>query len=397
MPEVATSATTGRVAGVDLARGLALVGMSATHMLAVQDQETGRLTLVGWVSAGRASALFALLAGVSLALVTGGVRPRSGAARARASVSIVVRALLIGVCGLWLASTGTTIAVILAYYALLFVLSVPFLGLGWRPLAGLAVAWAVVSPVVSHVWRSDLPPGPNDQVTFGSWADPMAALRELVVIGYYPVVTWMTYLLAGLAVGRLDLRSTAVAGRLLLVGVVAAVGAWLVSAALLAGGLVDRLRPPGAGPAYSWLDLLSEERSGTTPPGDIRWLAVAAPHSGTPLDLIGTTGSALAALGLCLLVMRSTAARTVLRPVAAAGTMTLTLYLLHGFVLAQHWVDWDTLWYWLAHVAVALLFATVWLRFVRRGPLETLVHDAAAVVGQLVVPAGSRASAGQRG
>ena len=113
----------GRIIGVDLARGIALIGMAATHMLAVQNLDTGRLTAVGWLAAGRASSLFAVLAGVSLALVTGGEHPRRGRDRARASVSITVRALLIGGVGLWLAGTGTPVAVILAYYAVLFVLS----------------------------------------------------------------------------------------------------------------------------------------------------------------------------------------------------------------------------------------------------------------------------------
>lgn len=375
-----------RVVGVDLARGFALIGMAATHMLAVQSPDTGRLTLVGWVAAGRASALFAVLAGVSLALVTGGTRPTSGGARARARLSIAFRAVLIGLFGLWLAGTGTPIAVILAYYALLFLLALPFLGLRWQTLVGLAVGWAVLAPWLSHAWRAQLPPGPNDQVSVESLADPVAALRELFVIGYYPALVWMTYLLAGLAVGRLDLRSRVVAWWLVGVGVGLAVLAWMTSSWLLAAGVVDRLRPPGAAGTYGWLDLQTEELHGTTPPGDLAWLGIAAPHSGTPFDLIGTTSSALAVLGGSLLICRAEWIRTLTRPVAAAGTMTLTLYLVHGYVLAQDWVAWGTLWYWLLHVASALTFATVWLLFFRRGPLESLVHASSINVGLLVVP-----------
>ena len=177
----------GRIIGVDLARGIALIGMAATHMLAVQNQDTGHLTTVGWIAAGRASALFAVLAGVSLALVTGGERPRRGRDRLRSSTSIAVRALLIGGIGLWLAGIGSPVAVILAYYAVLFVLSLPFLGLRTGTLAWLAVVWAFASPVLSHLWRQHLGEGLEDQASFVTLLDdPVATLRELVVLGYVP-------------------------------------------------------------------------------------------------------------------------------------------------------------------------------------------------------------------
>ena len=71
-----------RLAGVDAARAVALVGMMATHLEPLED-EAGRPTPVGVLFDGRASALFAVLAGVSIALMTGGVSPRRGPARPR--------------------------------------------------------------------------------------------------------------------------------------------------------------------------------------------------------------------------------------------------------------------------------------------------------------------------
>lgn len=377
----------GRIVGVDLARGLALVGMAATHMLAVQDETTGHLTTVGWLAAGRASSLFALLAGVSLALVTGGEEPRHGPDRTRSSLAIAVRAVLIGGVGLWLAGTGSPVAVILAYYAVLFVLSLPFLGLRTPTLAVLAGCWAVLSPVISHLWRQRLDGGPNDQVTFGSILDdPLAAFRELMVLGYYPALTWMTYLLAGLAIGRLDLRATGTAIRLLGLGVFLAVTAWGAAALLLAGGMADRLLPPEAvADGFGWWDLVSTEGFGTTPTEAWGWLVLAAPHTGTPLDLIGTTGSAMAVLGLCLLIVRLPWLRLLTHPVSAAGSMTLTLYTVHVFALAQPWGEWDSLGYYLTHVFVALTFATLWLLALPKGPMEWLVHQISSAVARLFV------------
>ncbi|OLT01079.1 hypothetical protein BJF90_33515 [Pseudonocardia sp. CNS-004] len=60
----------GRILGVDAARAVALVGMFATHIFPLR--EAREPTLTGLVAAGRASALFAVLAGVGIALATGG-------------------------------------------------------------------------------------------------------------------------------------------------------------------------------------------------------------------------------------------------------------------------------------------------------------------------------------
>ena len=63
-----TGTSRGRLIGLDVARCLALLGMVATHVL---DERTpgGDLTTAQWLAGGRASALFAVLAGVSLALM----------------------------------------------------------------------------------------------------------------------------------------------------------------------------------------------------------------------------------------------------------------------------------------------------------------------------------------
>ena len=377
-----------RITGVDLARGIALIGMAATHMLAVQDEFTGHLTGVGWLAAGRASSLFAVLAGVSLALVTGGQQPKGGADRARASVAIGVRAVIIGCIGLWLAGIGSPVAVILAYYAVLFVLALPFLGLRTPALAVTACAWAVLSPVVSHLWRQSLPEGPNAQVSFATLLeDPVAALRELFLIGYYPVLPWLTYVVVGLAIGRLDLRAARTAVRLVVLGVALAAAAWVTSAILLSGAVGPSRMPPSAVAAgWGWWDLASSEGYGTTPTDAWGWLLVAAPHTSTPLDLIGTAGSAMAVLGLCLLLTRFAWVRTLSRPVAAAGSMTLTLYTIHVVALAQPWGEWDSVPYYLTHVVVALVFATLWLHRLPRGPLEGLVHTVSTGVAAMAVP-----------
>ena len=64
-----TATRPGRLVGLDVARCLALLGMVATHVLDARTPD-GELATAQWLAGGRASALFAVLAGVSLALMT---------------------------------------------------------------------------------------------------------------------------------------------------------------------------------------------------------------------------------------------------------------------------------------------------------------------------------------
>ena len=66
-----------RLRGVDVARGLAVLGMFGAHLLVTDDLVwVDPSTWTGLVD-GRSSVLFALLAGVSVALLTGRTTPRT--------------------------------------------------------------------------------------------------------------------------------------------------------------------------------------------------------------------------------------------------------------------------------------------------------------------------------
>ena len=70
-------------------------------------------------------------------------------------------------------------------------------------------------------------------------------------------------------------------------------------------------------------------------------------------------------------------------PLAAAGSMPLTLYSLHVLVLATADGP-DPLRFWALQAVAALVTATAWRRFLGRGPLEALL---AAGTRRVVRPA----------
>jgi uncharacterized membrane protein YeiB len=357
-----------RLSGVDVARCVALFGMAATHVLPTTDQ-SGAPTLVGQVFSGRSAALFAVLAGVGLALAVG-PRPQLR----RAAPVVAARAAMIGLVGLLLAVFDSGIAVILAYYAVFFVLVLPWLRARPPVLLASAAVVALVVPVLSFAVRDDLPE--RDPTNPGPWdlADPAPLLSELLVTGYYPAAVWIAYLLTGMAVGRLALSSQRTAV------VVAASGAAL---ALVAHGVSALLLGPVGGyrriaeavrlPLPDTRQIVGSSSYGNIPTETPWWLATDAPHSSTPLDMAATTGSSLLVLGLALLAARAVPA--LLAPLAATGSMPLSLYTAHVVLLGTTEPT-DLLRYYWLQVAVAVVFATLWRRFVGRGPMESVIARA---------------------
>ena len=354
-----------RVDGVDVARGVALLGMAAVHVLPAEDAD-GSASLADSVASGRSAALFAVLAGVGLALAYG---RRPGA---RASAAVALRAALIGLIGLVLGLLDSGVAVILTYYAVFFLLVLPWLRAGPRLLLASAALVAVVVPFLSRLVRNALPERDRASPDLADLQDPGQLLSELLLTGYYPAAAWVAYLLAGLAIGRLALRRQRTAVGLLVTGAAAALGAHGLSALLLGPlGGYDRLagevrRQDGR----TVEQVVDAGRFGNVPTDSPWWMAVDARHSTTPLDLLATAGAAVAVLGLALLL-----SSRLLAPLAAVGSMPLTLYSAHVLVLATPEADSPTRYY-LLQVVVALVAATLWRRRFGRGPLEAAVAAA---------------------
>jgi uncharacterized membrane protein YeiB len=345
-----------RLVGVDAARGVALLGVMAIHVLPSVGAD-GRVLLVERIAAGRSAAAFALLAGVGLALWSRDRRPDER------SAALAIRALAIGLIGSLLFLVDTGVDVILPAYGLLFACAIPLLWLSGRTLAAAAVVIAVVVPPLSHVVRSGLSPSVAE-----------APPADLLITGAYPVLAWLTYLCAGLAAGRLDLRSSRVAAALLGVGVALAASAKAVSWFLLdvLGGREHLAASTGLPPrSPEFTQVLLTSQHGVTPTDTWWWLAVSTPHATTTLDLLHTTGTSLALLGALLLVARWS--RRILLPLAAVGSMTLTLYTAHVLLVNTPLMPADPSWSYAAQATAAVLFAVLWRSRYRRGPLEQAV------------------------
>lgn len=371
-----------RIVGVDIARFVALAGMMATHILPSFEDGTGELTFAQAVAGGRASALFAVLAGVSLALTTGGTTPVRGRDFVGEAARIAARAVLIAGIGLSLGELDSNIAVILTYYGVLFLVGIPFLVLRARWLLAVAALWIVAAPVVAQLARPRLPGRRFVSPPFEALHDPAQLLSELFFTGHYPAWPWLAYLLVGIAIGRTELSTWRTPVRLAMAGGALVGVAVVVSDALLGRPGVKGQLAEEFGSIEFLERTLAGGFSGSTPSGSWWWLAVRAPHTATPFDLGQTIGSALLVISICLLLGRLLPSLSAV--VFGAGAMTLTLYTAHVVLRDEGW-DGDTSAAYLGQLTAVLVAGAVFHLAHRRGPLEALAGGLSGTVRRWVV------------
>jgi uncharacterized membrane protein YeiB len=378
------TSSTGRLIGLDLARGLAVFGMYAAHI--GPDPSVGGP--LGWameVARGRSSALFALLAGFTLVLLTGRPQPRTGRAGRQAMGRVLIRSAVLVALGYALTCLDTSVDVILAAYGMVFFLSVPLYRLRADTLAVIAAATALVLPQVLYPLRA--------AVEGGSWADaviahdPLARITdsdgivELFITGAYPVLTWLPFVIAGMALGRIDLARPGIRAKVGLLGGALAVlgygGSWLALHLVPGAQAAVSATTDGGSAASAWWSDAVGDPTTSTPD----WLLVAAPHSQTTWSILGNTGVGLMVITACLIATEQSARfRWLAAPVIAVGSVSLTAYTGHIIAIKALGIDslptFPALLALVCLAAATMLLAVAWKRAFRRGPLEYMLHAA---------------------
>ncbi|GAA1962130.1 heparan-alpha-glucosaminide N-acetyltransferase domain-containing protein [Agromyces allii] len=338
-----------RVIGVDAARGLALIGMFVAHVAPAVEDPTA-LALIA-IADERPRLLFALTAGIGLGFISGGVRPlAAGEGRGILRRQIAIRAVILIAMGLLIAATlHPLVFIILDVYGVAFLLMLPLLFIPPRAALVTGIGLLAVAPALAEIAARTPFVAEARQ---GALQIPV----DWAVSGAYPVIVWVPVMLIGLALARLDLGSRST---VYLVGLV--------------GGAVACVLLP-----------LSTLLPSPYMVADAAWSVPVR----ASLETLANTGVAAVVVAV-LLVLTGLATPGVRRvsvaatsPVAAMGSMPLSIYTLHLVVIALavrvdpasgYLTDdsWPLL-LWL--VVGSMVFAWLWRRYIGRGPLEWLLR-----------------------
>lgn len=364
-----------RILGLDVARGLAILGMAGAHIGETEAFDWADPATWADLVHGRSSILFAVLAGISIALMTGRSVAPDRERLPDIRLRLIGRGAVIFVIGLCLEMLNTPIAVILTLYGLIYVAVIPFLR--WRPwqLLTAAAVLALVGPALLAFLAAAL-------------LHPFGAGIGFVLYGSYPITVWMALVLGGLALGRLHVDRIRTAVTALGIGILLAAAGYGLGAL---GQTTDASVPVGSASAAveSGWDGYAQAAAADDPlhAALTAFLAVE-PHSGGTAEVVGSGGFALAVIALCLLL--SGPLRWPLLPLGALGSMPLTAYSAHvvsivlvagpgGFFSSNP--------FWGATAIGLLLTTTLWSMLLGRGPLERLVgRGASAMAGIPTLP-----------
>ena len=399
-----------RFLGVDAARGVAILGMVVAHTIDTPPWGSEPAALLGFAH-GRSAILFATIAGVSLALMSGGTQRLSGERMLRSRMAILGRAIALLFVAGFMAMFPTSISIILACYAFWFIVALP--ALRWRPktLLIVAVALAASGKVLTEALTLLLPPRDMDLTSLGIYFIP-----DQLTGSAYPAFIWMTFVLAGLALGRCGLDNPRALRHFLLAG--------LALFAVFAAPFVAQAKSPAPlfGPSdvpissqqgqqqYCYdaqerelhpcsqqeyedqdgtlsaediadYNRLLQELGGSAgtvpqPPLDLQTLLWSfEPHSGTLFEAFSSGGLALATIAGLVLLGQLPWSRWLLAPLTGIGSMALTAYVSHLLVLSlvsEHFPALrDGLGGWL--VLGLVLFGMGWSRIFISGPLEQVL------------------------
>lgn len=308
MPQPSAS---GRLIALDVARACAVFGMIIVNVGPYTDEGPG-----GWLVRafnGRASVLFVILAGIGVVLLARS-SVRTGD---RNWVVLLWRAALLLVMGLGLQLLDHNVNVILASYAGLFLFAILLLPLPHRWLLPAALTTAIAGPVLWLILHREFELATAAPQFGDSIPD---VLTSLLVSGPYPLLVWISPFLLGMWLGGLRLDSSAVAKKMLLIGAVCGAVGWL------AGEILTAWQGEPVAEDFGW-----------------NLLITAFGHSQMPLWLISSAGTSVMLIGALLLAipaLQTSQGRTkplihsVLGVLTSAGTLALSIYVLHLLVLS---------------------------------------------------------------
>ncbi|MBU5347737.1 DUF418 domain-containing protein [Paenibacillus lautus] len=355
------SSNTTRLTALDYARAWAIFGMIIVNYklaMEVGDHGANWLQTIAGLFEGRASALFVVLAGIGVSLMT-----------AKASISrnqhmirenrktLVKRAVFLFIAGTLLLLTGWS-ADILHYYAVFLLLASVLITVSDKTLLILTGLALIVSSsmLILLDYSKGWDPG------FHRYADFWTVegfIRNLMFNGYHPLFPWISFFLIGMWLGRKGWWSGKHRRKLMMYSLLGAVIFELLSCFLIRG-------------TSPWLDADSASYLFTTKPMPPMLLYVCS-----------AACLAVAVITICFYIVERFEDNRLTGWLIWTGQLSLSHYLGHifiglGLLEAIGYLNHGNLGfavsYGCGYFVMAVIFSWVWRKRVRRGPMELLMR-----------------------
>jgi len=342
--------------GFDIARALAILGMViVNYKIAMNAEGNGPGWLIAFTGLfeGRAAALFVILAGIGISLMTKKSRLSMDANLVKAQRrTLWKRCVFLFAAGMGLYLLEWS-ADILHFYAFYIVISSFFIKASNKLLLASAAGILVFAQLFQLLF--DYTRGWNESfsqyVTFWTWD---GFLMNLLFNGYHPILPWLSFMLIGMWVGRFDFNSIHARKKMTILSLTAAVLLELLSYLLI------KLSTPVTG-----LEIA-------------QYLFSTKPMPPNMFYILSASSTALIFIVLCVHIAQYMRNQLVITTFANTGQLALSHYIGHFILLvifsAFGLLDKASLFFTTAcsfgFFALAMCFSFLWRKRYKRGPLE---------------------------
>lgn len=355
-----------RIIGIDVARALAVIGMIIVNFKIVfGDKGSPWLTAVVAVFDGKAAATFVVLAGVAIALMTNSaIRNNDRVKLATIRKKIAKRAvflLLIGMLYLPIWSAD-----ILHFYGVYMLIMLLFLACQEKTILWCGAVIILAFPLMMMFF--DYEAGWNFvNLNYLEFWSLQGFSRNLFFNGFHPVIPWAAFIFFGYWLGKQALNNSAFIKKIFIGSLAVFVGIQALS--------------------YFLIALLSADN--TTSANELAEILSTHPMPPLPLYMINGVAFAFMLITACITLAKQFKDSTIIQALTKTGQLALTFYVAHvvigmGIIEALsptqlgHYHIGFSLSYAIIFSLICILFAIIWTKYQKLGPIEWLMRKLTA-------------------
>jgi uncharacterized protein len=351
-----------RIIGIDVARALAVIGMIIVNFKVVFG-ENGDSWLKSFAHLfdGKAAATFVVLAGIGLALMTNSaVKDQNEEKLQVGRKRIIKRAIflfLIGLSYIWIWPAD-----ILHFYGIYMLVTLFFINKSPKLILIAAISLIVIYPLLLIGFHYEI--GWNfltleytDFWTFNGF------FRNLFYNGFHPVIPWTAFMLFGLWYGKQDLHDDKFLKKSLRVGL-----GVFISMQILSIGLIQFISKGNPRAMEALIPLL-----GTNPMPPM------------PIYMVNGISISIVIISACIILAKRYENSKIIAALNKTGQLALTFYVAHvilGMGIVEEFsslkfgefsIEFSVI-YALIFSLLCIIFAEIWLRYKKSGPLEWVMR-----------------------
>lgn len=351
-----------RIIGIDVARSIAIIGMIIVNFkLAFGEKGHSLMVQFSHLLEGKVAATFVVLAGIGMAFMTNtAILTNDIQKLKKTKLKIVKRALLLFIIGLLYLPIWE--ADILHYYGIYMLFSLLWLTKSAKTILISSFLIIFSYPILMLIWDFDY--GWNfELLTYLDFWTINGFLRNLFYNGFHPVIPWTAFMLIGLWFGKQNLNDTTFIKKSLLISLSIFIITQLISCYLISYFTGNSL----------------------TNTNELNQILGTSPMPPLPIYMISGSSISICVISICILLAKKYENTFIINALSKTGQLALTFYVAHVIIgmgivevinptkMGNYTINFSLI-YALAFSFLCILFAVIWTKKGKIGPLEWLMR-----------------------